>query len=48
MEQFGADALRLYSINSGLVKGEELRFSDSGVKEMVRRRYYHGTTPSHS
>ncbi len=37
MEEFGADALRLYSINSGLVKGEELRFSDSGVKEMVRR-----------
>ena len=37
MEEFGADALRLYSINSGLVKGEELRFSDSGVKDMVRR-----------
>lgn len=37
MEKFGADALRLYMINSALVKGEELRFSDSGVKEIVRR-----------
>ncbi len=37
MDEFGADALRLYLINSGLVKGEEQRFSDSGVKDMVRR-----------
>jgi isoleucyl-tRNA synthetase len=37
METFGADALRLYLINSGLVKAEEQRFSDAGVKEMVRR-----------
>ena len=37
MEKYGADALRLYSINSGLVKGEEQRFSDLGVKDMVRR-----------
>lgn len=37
MEKFGADALRLYMMNSGVVKGEELRFSDDGVKEMVRR-----------
>ena len=37
MEDNGADALRLYLINSGLVKGEEQRFTDSGVKEMVRR-----------
>ena len=37
METFGADALRLYLINSGLVKGEEQRFSDEGVKDMVRR-----------
>ena len=35
------DALRLYSINSGLVKGEELRFSDSGVKKWSVERYYH-------
>ncbi|MFN0001688.1 MAG: isoleucine--tRNA ligase [Pseudohongiellaceae bacterium] len=37
MEEYGADALRLYLINSGLVKAEEQRFTDSGVKEMVRR-----------
>jgi isoleucyl-tRNA synthetase len=37
MEEYGADALRLYLINSGLVKAEEQRFADSGVKDMVRR-----------
>lgn len=33
----GADALRLFLINSGLVRAEELRFTDEGVKDMVRR-----------
>ncbi|MFU8815817.1 MAG: isoleucine--tRNA ligase [Pseudomonadales bacterium] len=37
METYGADALRLYLINSGLVKGEEQRFSDAGVWDMTRR-----------
>ena len=37
METFGADALRLYLITSGLVKADEQRFADSGVKDMVRR-----------
>jgi isoleucyl-tRNA synthetase len=37
MEEYGADALRLYLINSGLVRAEEQRFSDAGVKDMVRR-----------
>ena len=37
METYGADALRLYSINSGLVRGEGQRFADSGVRDMVRR-----------
>lgn len=37
MERYGADALRLYLINSGLVKAEEQRFADSGVRDMVRR-----------
>ena len=37
METYGADALRLYLINSGLVRAEEQRFLDSGVKDMVRR-----------
>jgi isoleucyl-tRNA synthetase len=36
MEEFGADALRLYLITSGLVKGEEQKFDDKGVKDMVR------------
>jgi isoleucyl-tRNA synthetase len=37
MEQYGADALRLYLINSGLVKAEEQRFADAGVQDMVRQ-----------
>ncbi|KDM92029.1 isoleucine--tRNA ligase [Photobacterium galatheae] len=37
MEQYGADALRLYLINSGLVRAEEQCFADSGVQDMVRR-----------
>ena len=37
MERYGADGLRLYLISSPLVRGEEQRFSDDGVKEMVRR-----------
>lgn len=37
LEAYGADALRLFLINSGVVKGEELRFTDEGVKDMVRR-----------
>ena len=34
---YGADALRLYLINSGLLRGVEQRFADSGVREMARR-----------
>lgn len=37
MEIYGADALRLYLITSGLVRAEEQRFTDKGVKDMVRR-----------
>jgi isoleucyl-tRNA synthetase len=37
MEEYGADALRLYLISGGLVKAQEQRFSDHGVKEMVRQ-----------
>lgn len=36
MEKFGADALRLFLINSGLVKAEELKFTDHGVRDVVR------------
>ncbi len=37
METFGADALRLYLINSSLVRAEEQRFADAGVRDMARR-----------
>lgn len=37
MESFGADALRLYLINSSLVKAEEQRFTDGGMRDMTRR-----------
>ncbi len=33
---YGADALRLYMINSPVVKGESLRFSEEGVKHAMR------------
>lgn len=33
----GADALRLYMINSPVVKAEELRFAEKGVTEVVRK-----------
>ncbi|MEE3003397.1 MAG: isoleucine--tRNA ligase [Pseudomonadota bacterium] len=36
-EKYGADALRLYMINSGLVKAQEQRFRDAGVMEVVRQ-----------
>ena len=36
IDNYGADALRLYMINSPLLKGEDLRFSENGVKEIVR------------
>ncbi|MDC3180789.1 isoleucine--tRNA ligase [Gammaproteobacteria bacterium] len=36
MSSYGADALRLYLISSNLVKGEEMKFSDEGVKQMNR------------
>ncbi len=35
-DEFGADALRAYLINSPLVRAEPLRFSERGVKEVVR------------
>jgi isoleucyl-tRNA synthetase len=37
LEQYGADALRLYMIDSPVVKAQELRFSENGVKDVVRR-----------
>ena len=36
MESTGADALRAYLINSPVVRAEPLRFSEAGVREVVR------------
>ena len=35
-EQFGADALRAYLINSPVVRADPLRFSEAGVRDVVR------------
>ncbi|KAI5283927.1 isoleucine--tRNA ligase [Ascosphaera aggregata] len=37
MEKYGSDALRLYLINSPVVRAEPLRFKESGVKEIVAK-----------
>uniref|UniRef100_UPI0035651647 DUF5915 domain-containing protein n=1 Tax=Pontiella sp. TaxID=2837462 RepID=UPI0035651647 len=36
INEYGADALRLYMINSPIVRGESLRFSEEGVKHSLR------------
>ncbi|MGM0443696.1 MAG: isoleucine--tRNA ligase [Fibrobacterota bacterium] len=36
MEKVGADAIRLFLINSPAVKAENLRFSEEGVRDMAR------------
>ena len=35
-KNFGADAVRLYLINSPLVRADNLNFSEEGVKGVVR------------
>lgn len=35
LDSYGADALRLYLINSPVVRAEPLRFKESGVKEVI-------------
>ncbi|GAB0138881.1 hypothetical protein EsDP_00007103 [Epichloe bromicola] len=37
LNNYGSDALRLYLINSPVVRAEPLRFNESGVKEIVGR-----------
>lgn len=37
LEKFGADALRLYLINSPVLKAESLKFKEEGVKEVVSK-----------
>ncbi len=36
VHKFGADALRLYLINSPVVRAETLKFKESGVKDVVK------------
>jgi isoleucyl-tRNA synthetase len=36
INQFGADALRLFLMNSAVVKAEGLRYSDSGVRDVLK------------
>uniref|UniRef100_A0A0A9ZEC1 Putative isoleucine--tRNA ligase, cytoplasmic n=1 Tax=Lygus hesperus TaxID=30085 RepID=A0A0A9ZEC1_LYGHE len=36
INEYGADALRMYIINSPVVRGEPLRFRETGVKGMVK------------
>lgn len=37
LDQYGADALRLFLINSPVVRGDNLRFREAGVREVVSR-----------
>ncbi|KAG0651472.1 Isoleucyl-tRNA synthetase [Hyphodiscus hymeniophilus] len=37
MEKYGSDALRLYLINSPVVRAEPLRFKEAGVKEVIAK-----------
>lgn len=37
LSEYGADALRAYLIDSPVVRAEPLRFSESGVRDVVRR-----------
>ncbi len=36
INKFGADALRMFLMNSAVVKAEDLKFSDEGVKEVLK------------
>uniref|UniRef100_A0A8C5DRC2 Isoleucine--tRNA ligase, cytoplasmic n=1 Tax=Gouania willdenowi TaxID=441366 RepID=A0A8C5DRC2_GOUWI len=36
VQQYGADALRLYLINSPVVRAENLRFKEEGVRDMLK------------
>lgn len=37
LNQYGADTLRIYLLQSGAVAGESLKFSEEGLKEMTRK-----------
>lgn len=37
VDSYGADALRLFLINSPVVRGDSLRFKEDGVKDVISR-----------
>lgn len=37
MEQFGADSLRMFLVNSSIVQAKNLKYSDDGVKEILKK-----------
>ncbi|PID26369.1 MAG: isoleucine--tRNA ligase [Candidatus Cloacimonadota bacterium] len=37
LDKFGADAMRMYLINSPAVRAENLRFSEEGVKDVIKK-----------
>ena len=37
IEKYGADALRFYLLSSPVVKADDLRFSEAGVEEIVKK-----------
>lgn len=37
MDRYGADAMRFYLMNSPVVEAQDLRFSDAGVEEVVKK-----------
>ncbi|MDA3940259.1 MAG: isoleucine--tRNA ligase [Spirochaetia bacterium] len=36
INSFGADALRMFLINSAVVRGEDLKYSDEGIKDVLK------------
>lgn len=36
VDSFGADALRLFLVNSNVVKAEDLKYSDDGIKDVLK------------
>ena len=36
VDSFGADALRLFLVNSSVVKAEDLKYSDEGIKDVLK------------
>ena len=48
IDKYGADAVRLYLINSPIVRAENLRFREEGVKDIIASVFCRGSTVSAS